>query len=56
MEMMLLQKFDWKIDEVTSIDFLFSIFEMASIGGSPFHMAKRTKNIFAHFLAAELVK
>jgi len=55
MEMMLLQKFDWKIDEVTSIDFLFAIFEMASIGGAQFQMAKRTKNIFAHFLAAELV-
>jgi len=54
MEMMLLQKFDWKIDEVTSIDFLFSFFEMAS-QGAQFHMGRRTKNIFAHFLAAELV-
>jgi len=56
MEMMILTKFDWKIDDPTSIDFLFALFDLqASTQGPGKQIGKRTKAIIAHFLASELV-
>jgi len=54
MEMLLLQKFDWKIDDATSIDMLFALFELSS-GPGRSGPGYQQKNLVAHFLASELV-
>merc|ERR1711933_464456 len=54
MEMLLLQKFDWKIDDATSIDMLFALFELSS-GPGKSGPGYQQKNLVAHFLASELV-
>jgi len=53
MEMMVISKFDWKIDETTCMDFLFSLFDFSTLGSSK-RIGTRTKNIIAHFLASQL--
>jgi len=54
MEMLLLQKFEWKIDDATSIDMLFALFELSS-GPGKSGPGYQQKNLVAHFLASELV-
>jgi len=53
MEMMVITKFDWKIEETTCMDFLFSLFDFSTLGSSK-RIGTRTKNIIAHFLASQL--
>lgn len=53
MEMMVITKFDWKIEETTSIDFLFSLFDFSTLGSQKV-IGTRTKNIIAHFLSSQL--
>lgn len=53
MEMMLLQKFDWKIDDATAIDMLFALFDLSS-GPGKVGPGYQQKNLVAHFLASEL--
>lgn len=55
MEMMVITKFDWKIEETTCMDFLFSLFDFSTLGSSK-RIGTRTKNIIAHFLASQLTK
>jgi len=53
MEMMVITKFDWKIEEATSMDFLFNLFDFSTLGSHK-KIGNRTKNIVAHFLASQL--
>lgn len=53
MEMMILTKFDWKIEEATCMDFLFNFLDFSTLGGTK-KIGTRTKNIIAHFLASQL--
>lgn len=55
MEMLILQKFDWKIDDATAIDQLFALFELSS-GPGKTGPGYQQKNLVAHFLASEMVK
>ena len=55
MEMMLLQKFDWKIDDATAIDMLFALFDLSS-GPGKVGPGYQQKNLVAHFLASELTR
>jgi len=54
MEMLILQKFDWKIDDATAIDQLFALFELSS-GPGKTGPGYQQKNLVAHFLASEMV-
>lgn len=53
MEMMVLTKFDWKIEETTCMDFLFSFLDFSTLGSTK-TIGTRPKNIIAHFLASQL--
>lgn len=53
MEMMVITKFNWEIEETTCMDFLFSLFDFSTLGSSK-RIGTRTKNIIAHFLASQL--
>jgi len=53
MEMMVITKFDWKIEETTCMDFLFSLFDFSTLGSQK-RIGTRTKNIIAHFLTSQL--
>lgn len=53
MEMMIISKFEWKIEESTCMDFLFCLFDFSTLGSSK-KMGSRPKNIIAHFLASQM--
>merc|ERR1712131_75941 len=53
MEMMVITKVDWKIEEATCMDFLFNLFDFSTLGSHK-KIGNRTKNIVAHFLASQL--
>jgi len=54
MEMLLLSKFDWKIDDATAVDMVFALFDLAA-GPNKRETCYQLKNFIAHFLAAQLI-